>query len=238
MVKSIVSVLFGALTLATWFGRETIKAWFFEKVVHMIEPDKWLGLAVEYGPPLAFALAALWLLLNSRATAPVATAPESGAWRWLRLGSAFTRRPSIYDISAKDFLRLGPQYGWDFAGSEGWLYLDMQNALVDAAANGLIAVWGREVKRNFPASLLHKIPLVAIPTAHWVAGPNLNIPFNMKGELMQRDTESVTSESREGKERYEDLHLAKREAMRWARGSHAARFKGQHAAAAEKNRKD
>ena len=58
------SVGFASVVLAFcwWFGRETIKAWFFDKVIHMIESTGILAALVEYGPPVLLAGFGLWLL--------------------------------------------------------------------------------------------------------------------------------------------------------------------------------
>src|SRR6266487_4084224 len=60
MLSRILGGLFSLGSIASWFCRETIKAWFFERVVHMSDP--FIGSLVEYGPPAAFALLGLWLL--------------------------------------------------------------------------------------------------------------------------------------------------------------------------------
>jgi len=154
-----------------------------------------------------------------------------GGRGWPRLGGIFVTAPLVYDISVLDFLKLGPKYGWDFAKSEGWLYLDIQDALVDGAANGLIKVWGRKVpSANFPSSILNTVPLVEIPRDYWAAGGVLmRVPMNMKGELIEDSRAALAQRNFNDKERYEDLHLARRQALRWARG-HASRFKGRHLA--------
>src|SRR5436305_789368 len=56
----------GFITLAAaivdWFARETIKAWFFERVVHSMNPTA--DVLLEYGPPLALAGLGIYLLLR------------------------------------------------------------------------------------------------------------------------------------------------------------------------------
>lgn len=148
-------------------------------------------------------------------------------WWDLRHGvrSTSTAKADIYDISVLDFLKLGPQYGWDFREQEGFLYLDMQDALADAAANGLIKVWGRKVPPSFPSSILNTVPLTEVPQDFWASGVLVRVPINMKGELLAENRGAIAQRGFDDKERYEDLHLAKHEAFQWARG-HGARFKG------------
>jgi hypothetical protein len=60
MLSRALGVLFVLGSGASWFGREAVKAWFFDRVVHMSDPL--IDSIIEYGPPAALALIALWLL--------------------------------------------------------------------------------------------------------------------------------------------------------------------------------
>jgi hypothetical protein len=62
------SALFGVVL---WFSKETINAWFFDKVLHVVEPH-W-GQVVEYGVPTAFFAAALYLVIPKASKVPQAT---------------------------------------------------------------------------------------------------------------------------------------------------------------------
>ncbi len=51
----------GVAALLTWFGREAIKAWFFDKIVQMA-PTPGFEALVEYGPPVLFVAATLYFV--------------------------------------------------------------------------------------------------------------------------------------------------------------------------------
>jgi hypothetical protein len=103
------------ITFTAWFGRETMKAWIFDHVLHSPVPSQ--ANLVEYGIPAAFAALCVGLLLwrtpSERAGAAVTSQTFSEAaatlyplqsrlmpqWRekWLRL----TRRPDTW-VSLRD----------------------------------------------------------------------------------------------------------------------------------------
>ncbi len=62
MFKNITTFLSAVFAVSTWFGRETIKAWFFDGVLHMVTPSNFL--VFEYGPPAIFAVLTLYLLYS------------------------------------------------------------------------------------------------------------------------------------------------------------------------------
>jgi hypothetical protein len=51
--------------IALWFLRGTLESWLFDKVLRLIEPPPWSWL-IEYGPPVAFAVVAIWLISTTR----------------------------------------------------------------------------------------------------------------------------------------------------------------------------
>jgi len=69
MVKRIFGVILVVCSGVSWFGKETFKAWFFDQVIRM-NPMPILNGVIEYGPPIALAIAALWLLTSKRAGPP------------------------------------------------------------------------------------------------------------------------------------------------------------------------
>jgi hypothetical protein len=81
--------VFGAITAIAagvwWVLRETFKAWFFERVIHMSVP--YAEQLVEYGPPALFALLTLWLLYRRpaavRSAAPDGRAHSDSDKSWL-----------------------------------------------------------------------------------------------------------------------------------------------------------
>jgi hypothetical protein len=64
MLKRILAIGTGSGSIASWFYREGLKAWFFDQVIHMTDPV--LGYVVEFGPPLLLAGVTIWLLANGR----------------------------------------------------------------------------------------------------------------------------------------------------------------------------
>ena len=70
MLRKILAGLTGVGAILSWFFQESIKAWFFDKVVHVMTP--WEGYIIQYGIPVVFGGACLWLLWrNSNSAAPV-----------------------------------------------------------------------------------------------------------------------------------------------------------------------
>ncbi len=163
--------------------------------------------------------------------ASVARGPDLLAWM-ARLLDLLTlpRKPQIYDISVLDFLRIGPTYGWNFENSGGWLYLDMQDALLDGAANGLITVWGRRNSHSLQ-SAIYTVPLIPIDPSYWRGNtPRIVLPMRMNGTMGTDNGDVSCIQGDDDGTRHWDLHLAKAEAARWMR-THGKRFQGLQQAA-------
>lgn len=76
MVRNIFPWLSGLVSVITWFSRESIKSWFFDKVVHQMNPVE--SSLVEYGLPVAFGALCIWLFCR-REGSSVATLPASAS---------------------------------------------------------------------------------------------------------------------------------------------------------------
>lgn len=60
--------IFAAGAIGSWFSRELLKTWFFERVLEAMNPYIAIpiGLVVEYAPPMALSFAALYLLVGEQ----------------------------------------------------------------------------------------------------------------------------------------------------------------------------
>jgi len=152
--KWIGPALTGSAAIATWFTRATFEAWFFDKVLHeVVEPR--LGSLIEYGPPGAFALVCVYLIVGRNRIA-VAGKRETTT------GKAEAVYPPgakpISRIAVLDFYKQVQRSGIDLMGNS-LRALTIAKDIQQAALDGELQTWGKQG----PLSSV----LVKIPSSHW-----------------------------------------------------------------------
>ena len=77
MLRNMFAFLNGLAAMVTWFFRESIKSWFFDKVVHQMNP--WESALIEYGIPVAFGGTCIWLLWRRKGSSVATLRAEESA---------------------------------------------------------------------------------------------------------------------------------------------------------------
>jgi len=151
----------------TWFTKEFLSAWFFDKVLHVVEP-RW-SIVVEYGVPVAFGLTCLYLfwslLQRTMQELPQPQTFEDMAkivyprtpWWKRAFGGDGKRAPKR--ISVLDFYKEAQRHGANLMGGARTA-LDIAQAIQQAAVDETLQTWGRDF-------MAPGRPLVKIPSSHW-----------------------------------------------------------------------
>lgn len=113
------------------------------------------------------------------------------------------------------------QRGWDFEGAQSLHILDFTDALRQGAVDGILKIWGRTDQR-LSEPLMKNEPLREIPQAYW------NSHDVDAASLAQNEGNFIVRshnirDTRD--DRFVDLHVARKEALRWLRKD-AVPFKG------------
>jgi hypothetical protein len=125
-----------------WLLRESIKALFFDRVIHVIDPIA--GYFIEYGPPLALAAFGGWLLWPPSRKTGLSIETDAG-----------DAKP-IPDMLVKEAAQhlAATKASWDEVWAE----------LRQAARDGRITVWGRPESAHLERPYK---PMEEIPSDHW-----------------------------------------------------------------------
>lgn len=154
------AIILGLLTIASWFAKETIQDWFFDKVLHEAVIPHW-GLVVEYGPPLGFAGVWLFLLLRQRNPTVEKPAEEKAKPSKTFAEMAEVMYPKnakpIDRISVLDFYKMAEKSGFQLIGN-ATMALQLAREIQQAAFDGILRMWGRQHPNE---------PLKPIPSNHW-----------------------------------------------------------------------
>ena len=124
----------------------------------------------------------------------------------------------IYDMPILDVIGIASDHGWDWV--DGWQYLDLQDALHAAAANGMISVWGRRPDTH----PLTPLPPVIIST-EILGRAQLKLPLQMNGEMKMKNAETTVLSTKPG-EYFRDLHVCRAQILFWINSKHAKSFIG------------
>jgi len=115
-------------------------------------------------------------------------------------------------------------HGWDF-GDGSLEGQDLSDGLRQAAADGLVSVWGRPRTGNSVAS---SAPLQIIDPAHWVDYRISDVPLSSTTDNSLVFTYALRDPPRRGG--YVDIHVDRPQALKWLRTG-ALAFKGRNEAA-------
>jgi hypothetical protein len=133
-----------------WFFRELITHALFDRVLHMSAPGNALVWLTQYGPPLLFLGAGLWLFYRSR---PLPTRQPEPT---MRLEDVVKRIRGTDDVFGPD-------------NSESMKVLQALEAIREKALHGTIAVFGC-LYREWRATKPEHWPILVrhpIPPGHW-----------------------------------------------------------------------
>lgn len=121
-------ILSALITLVLWFTKESIKSWFFDRVVHEI--NSYTALLIEYAPPTLFAAITIYLLGHGKV--------------WGRKTTHSTKKGE----SENHFVPIykGVEYVSERIGdaAETQCYPTTLNALRQQAVNGALRMRGRK----------------------------------------------------------------------------------------------
>lgn len=127
-------------------------------------------------------------------------------------------RAPIYDAPILDVIEIASDHGWDWV--DGWQYWDLQAALSDAAANGLINVWGRQPSTH----PLYPSPPVLI-RKDILERAQLKLPLNIGGGLNRVNAETTVMSTKPG-EYFRDLQVSRAQIVPWIKSQHAKKHIG------------
>jgi hypothetical protein len=129
-----------------WLLRESIKALFFDRIIHVMDPIA--GYFIEYGPPLALAAFGGWLLWPSSRKTGLSIETDAGDTKPI---------PDMLVKEAAEHLA-ATDASWNAASDEVW------TELRQAARDGRITVWGRPESAHLERPYK---PMEEIRPGHW-----------------------------------------------------------------------
>jgi len=148
------SPYFGILSFVLWFTKETTSDWFFDKVLHEAVMPHW-GAVVEYGPPVAFALICIGVIIRQQKTAET---PQRKTFADMAKVMYPKRMQHLERIGVLDFYKQAQQSGVSLMGG-GHVAYQLSKDIRQAALDGTLRTWGKTDSLGGP--------LVPIQPDHW-----------------------------------------------------------------------
>jgi len=154
VLRSPVTIISGILSFVLWFTKETTSDWFFDKVLHEAVMPHW-GAVVEYGPPVAFALICIGVIIRQQKTAET---PQRKTFADMAKVMYPKRMQHLERIGVLDFYKQAQQSGVSLMGG-GHVAYQLSKDIRQAALDGTLRTWGKTDSLGGP--------LVPIQPDHW-----------------------------------------------------------------------